>query len=61
MIELSSTELRHLLDDAENDLADSLAVATDWASQYLPDHFTPVTAALARVHALPASAVPPKP
>ncbi|MFE3942429.1 hypothetical protein ACFXPV_11255 [Streptomyces sp. NPDC059118] len=26
-----------------------------------PDHFIPVTAALARGHALPASAVPPKP
>ncbi|MEU9563327.1 hypothetical protein AB0D16_14990 [Streptomyces sp. NPDC048161] len=61
VIELSSTDLRHLLDGAENDLADFLAVATGWASQYLPDHFTPVTAALARVLALPATAVPPKP
>ncbi|MGW4914551.1 hypothetical protein [Streptomyces sp. NPDC004270] len=61
VIELSVTELRHLLDGAEHDLINFLAVAADWVSHYLTDHFTPVTAALARVLALPASAVPPKP
>ncbi|MFD3620474.1 hypothetical protein ACFWWT_35585 [Streptomyces sp. NPDC058676] len=61
VIELSVTELRHLLDGAERDLTDFLALAAEWASQYLPDHYAPVTAALARVLALPASAVPPKP
>ncbi|MFF4837761.1 hypothetical protein [Streptomyces sp. NPDC001315] len=61
VIELSVTELRHLLDGAEHDLTNFLALAADWVSQYLPDHFTPVIAALARVLALPASAVEPKP
>ncbi len=61
VIELSVTELRHLLDGAEHDLTNFLAIAADWVSQHLPDHFTPVTAALARVLALPAPAVPPKP
>lgn len=61
VIELSVTELRHLLDGAEHDLTNFLSVAADRVSQYLPDHFTPVTAALARVLALPASDVPPKP
>lgn len=61
VIELSVTELHHLLDGAEHDLANFLAVAADWVSQYLPDHSAPVTAALARVLALPKSAVPPKP
>ncbi|MBT2382011.1 hypothetical protein [Streptomyces sp. ISL-11] len=61
VIELSVTELRHLMDGAERDLARFLSVAFDWASQYLPDHFTPVAAALARALAMPASAVPAKP
>lgn len=61
VIELSVTELRHLPDGAEHDLTSFLALAADWVSQYLPDHSTPVTAALARVLALPASAVPSKP
>ncbi|MFG2631351.1 hypothetical protein [Streptomyces sp. NPDC048473] len=61
VIELSITEFRRLLDGAEHDLTNFLAIAADWVSQYLPDHFTPVTAALARVLALPASSVPPKP
>ncbi|MFF3459599.1 hypothetical protein ACFYXH_35930 [Streptomyces sp. NPDC002730] len=61
VIELSVTELRHMLDGAEHDLTNFLALSADWVSQYLPDHFTPVIAALSRVLALPASAVPPKP
>ncbi len=61
VIELSVTELRRLLHGAERDLTNFLALAADWASHYLPDHFTPVTSALARVLDLPASAVPPKP
>lgn len=61
VIELSVTELRRLLDDAVHDLTNFLALAGDWASQYLPDHATPVTAALARVLALPSRVVPPKP
>ncbi|MCX4791559.1 hypothetical protein OG369_37265 [Streptomyces sp. NBC_01221] len=48
VIELSITEFRRLLDGAEHDLTNFLALAADWVSQYLPDHFTPVTAALAR-------------
>jgi hypothetical protein len=54
VIELSVTELRHLIDGAERDLTDFLALATDWVAQYLPDHFIPVTTALARVLSLPA-------
>ncbi|MEU6883103.1 hypothetical protein [Streptomyces sp. NPDC046712] len=61
VIELSVTELRRLLDDAVHDLTNFLALAGDWASQYLPHHATPVTAALARVLALPSRVVPPKP
>ncbi|MFC8829660.1 hypothetical protein ACFT9I_30485 [Streptomyces sp. NPDC057137] len=53
VIELSVTELRRLLDGAEHDLTDFLALAAEWVSQYLPDHSTPVTAALVRVLALP--------
>lgn len=61
VIELSVTELRHLLAGAERDLADFLALAADWASRHLPDHCTPVTAALARALALPTPAAPPEP
>ncbi|MGW3658168.1 hypothetical protein ACWD6R_21880 [Streptomyces sp. NPDC005151] len=61
VIELSVTELRHLLDGAEQDLTNFLALAPDWVSQHLPDHAGPVTAALARVRALRASTVPSKP
>ncbi|WP_331738546.1 hypothetical protein [Embleya sp. NBC_00896] len=61
VIELSVAELRHLLAGAERDMADFLALATDWASGYLPARCAPVTAALARVLDLPALAVPPKP
>lgn len=45
----------------QRDLGDFLAVAADWVSPYLPDRFTPVTAALARVLAPPAPALPPQP
>ncbi|MFC9246099.1 hypothetical protein ACFT7S_19465 [Streptomyces sp. NPDC057136] len=57
VIELSVTEFRHLLADAERDLTNFLALAADWISQYLPDHATPVTAALARLLDLPMPAV----
>ncbi|WP_344440945.1 hypothetical protein [Kitasatospora nipponensis] len=59
-IELSVTELRHLLTGAERDLADFLALAADWVLQHLPGHWAPVTAALARALDLPALAVPPE-
>ncbi|WP_225447299.1 hypothetical protein [Streptacidiphilus sp. PB12-B1b] len=58
VIELTVTELRHLLGGAEQDLNSFLALAANWASQYLPAHSTAVTAALARVLALPALTVP---
>ncbi|MEJ8646416.1 hypothetical protein WKI68_44425 [Streptomyces sp. MS1.HAVA.3] len=61
VIELSVTELRHLLAGAERDLADFLALATDWASRHLPGRCAPVAAALARVLGLPAPALPPEP
>ncbi|MFE4972714.1 hypothetical protein ACFRAR_11405 [Kitasatospora sp. NPDC056651] len=61
VIELSITELRHLLAGAERDLADFLALAADWASRHLPRHCVPVTAALARVLDLPAPAILPEP
>ncbi|MEU9377607.1 hypothetical protein AB0D94_28075 [Streptomyces sp. NPDC048255] len=61
VIELSVTELRHLLAGAERDLADFLALAADWASKHLPRHCTSVTAALARVLDLPAPATAPEP
>ncbi|MFJ3881016.1 hypothetical protein ACIPW5_26680 [Streptomyces sp. NPDC090077] len=53
VIELSVTALRHLLAGAERDLADFLALAADWASEHLPEHCVPVTAALGRVLGLP--------
>ncbi|MFF1555921.1 hypothetical protein [Streptomyces sp. NPDC058279] len=61
VIELSVTELRHLLAGAERDLADFLTLATDWASRHLPDHCAPVAAALARVLDLPAPSMSPEP
>ncbi|MGW1794665.1 hypothetical protein ACWCQN_01360 [Streptomyces sp. NPDC001984] len=60
VIELSVTELRHLLTGAERDLVDFHALAADWASRHLPGHCAPVTAALARVLDLPAPAIPPE-
>ncbi|MFJ7199469.1 MULTISPECIES: hypothetical protein [unclassified Streptomyces] len=59
VIELSAMELHRLLDRVERDLTDFLALAADWARRHLSDHAVPVTAALARVLALPAPAVPP--
>ncbi|MGW3321423.1 hypothetical protein [Streptomyces virginiae] len=58
VIELSLTELRHLLTGAERDLADFHALAADWALQHLPCHWAPVTGALARALDLPARALP---
>ncbi|MFD9360071.1 hypothetical protein [Streptomyces sp. NPDC060031] len=60
VIELSVTELHHLLADAEGDLAGFLALAAAWVSKHLPDHSAPLSTALARVLDLPESAVPPK-
>ncbi|MFJ6083909.1 hypothetical protein ACIQI8_21155 [Streptomyces sp. NPDC092369] len=57
VIELSVSELRHLLAGAERDLVDFLALAADWASRQLPDHCSAVTVALARLLDLPGSAV----
>ncbi|MEV2193808.1 hypothetical protein AB0I02_22905 [Streptomyces phaeochromogenes] len=59
VIELSVTDLRHLLVGAERDLVDFLALAADWAYRQLPDHCAAVPAALARVLDLPAPGVPP--
>lgn len=53
VIELSATEYHRLLDGVERDLADFLALAGGWVRGHLPDHAVPVTAALARVLALP--------
>ncbi|WP_331727741.1 hypothetical protein [Streptomyces sp. NBC_00158] len=61
VIELSVTELRHLLVGAERDLADFLALAADWASTHLPGHRARVTAALARLLDLPAPTTPSEP
>ncbi|MFJ5925230.1 hypothetical protein ACIQF6_21750 [Kitasatospora sp. NPDC092948] len=61
VIELSVTELRRLLADAERDLTDFLALATDWVGRQMPEHSDPVAVALARVLDLPAPAVPLKP
>ncbi|MEV5974860.1 hypothetical protein [Streptomyces sp. NPDC051921] len=60
VIELSLTELRHLLAGAERDLVDFLALAANWASGHLPDHCAAVTAALSRVLDVPAAAVSPE-
>ncbi|WP_052173912.1 hypothetical protein [Embleya scabrispora] len=60
MVELSVTELRHLLAGAERNPADFLTPAAGWASGHLPGHRDPATAALARVPDLPAPAIPPK-
>ncbi|MFD4481510.1 hypothetical protein ACFWPU_36110 [Streptomyces sp. NPDC058471] len=61
MIELTVTELRHLLTCAERDLADFLTLTTVWSSRHLPDHCARVTDALARALDLPAPAIPPEP
>ncbi|WP_425557953.1 hypothetical protein [Kitasatospora paracochleata] len=61
VIELSATELCHLLAGAERDLTDFLALAADWASRHLPGHCGPVTAALARVLDLPVPTEPLEP
>ncbi|MCX5166588.1 hypothetical protein [Streptomyces antibioticus] len=58
VIELSVTQLRHLLAGVERNLADFLALTADWASGHLPDHGTLVTAALSRALDSPASAEP---
>ncbi|MEU8762592.1 hypothetical protein [Streptomyces sp. NPDC048659] len=58
VIELPADRLRELLADAERDLTDFLHLAASWADHHLPDHATPVTAALARALDLPA---PPRP
>ncbi|MFE4599274.1 hypothetical protein ACFRKE_00265 [Kitasatospora indigofera] len=60
VIELSVTELRHLLAGAERDLADFLMAAAAWVRRHLPHHGAPVTAALARALDLPAPAGPPE-
>ncbi len=57
-IELSAMELRCMLDGVERTLADFLALAADWVRRHLPDQAVPVTAALARVLALPMPAGP---
>lgn len=56
VIQLCVTELRHLLTGVERDLTDFLTLATEWSSRHLPGHCAAVTAALARVLDLPASA-----
>lgn len=53
VIELTVAEVRRLLDGVERDLNSFLALAADWMSRYLHGYSTPVTAALARVLALP--------
>lgn len=53
VIELPVTELRHLLDGAEGDLADFLALAADWAARSMPDRSARVTAALTRALSMP--------
>ncbi|MEV0091942.1 hypothetical protein [Streptomyces sp. NPDC050738] len=55
-IELSTTELRRLLEGAEHDLAAFLALAADWLRTHLPHQAVPVTDALARVLAHPTAA-----
>ncbi|MEV0173256.1 hypothetical protein AB0I00_19335 [Streptomyces sp. NPDC050803] len=54
VIELSVTDLRRLLDDAERDLIDFLQLAAAWAARHLPDDAAPVTSALGRALDLPA-------
>ncbi|MER8047452.1 hypothetical protein [Streptomyces sp. NPDC094032] len=61
VIELPVTDLRHLLDAVERDLADFLTLAADWAFLHLPDRCAPVTAALARVLDLPTPVAPARP
>ncbi|MFB8414163.1 hypothetical protein ACFC63_01425 [Streptomyces albidoflavus] len=53
VIELSVTELRHLLAGAERDLTDFYRLAADWLAQHLPDQAVRVTAALADALDLP--------
>jgi hypothetical protein len=58
VIEVLATDLWRLLAGAEHDLAGFLALAADWAAQYLPRHAAPVTAALARALDLPTPVEP---
>ncbi|MFI2672438.1 hypothetical protein ACH5AU_23240 [Streptomyces albidoflavus] len=53
VVELSVTELRHLLAGAERDLTDFYRLAADWLAQHLPDQAVRVTAALADALDLP--------
>ena len=58
VIELPIADLPRLLAEVERDLVGFLALAADWAAQYLPDHAAPVTSALARALDLPTPAEP---
>ncbi len=55
VIEPTAVELRRLLDGVGRDLADFLALASDWVRRHLPDHAEPVIGALVRVLAVPVS------
>lgn len=61
MIELPVTDLRHLLADAERDLADFLQLVAAWGTLHLRDYATPVTAALGRALDLTAPVTLPNP
>ncbi|WTX00287.1 hypothetical protein OG216_06775 [Streptomycetaceae bacterium NBC_01309] len=52
VIEVSVAELRNLLDGAERDLTNFLALAAEWVSRYLPGHRAGVMGALGRVLAV---------
>lgn len=58
VIELSVAELRRLLDDAGQDLADFHALAAAWVSAQLPDVAAPVAAALALAMPVPDAPTP---
>ncbi|MEU0940454.1 hypothetical protein [Embleya sp. NPDC005971] len=58
VIELPACELARLLEGVDRDLSDFVALAADWASHHLPDHATPVVAALSRLLDLPSPTGP---
>ncbi|MFE4638753.1 hypothetical protein ACFRJ1_36005 [Streptomyces sp. NPDC056773] len=59
VIDVPVSELPRLLAGVERDLTGFLAAATGWIAEHLPDHSASLTAALARVLALPAPDTPP--
>lgn len=58
VIELPAADMRRLLTGAEHDLSDFLQLVAAWAAEWLPDHDSRVTAAIACALDLPSPGAP---